>query len=139
MTTIIYGNAARDVDAQHGSGDQLWLPSAALQAATGWEIKPEGICRDELCITVHDRPDLLRAGPRGQELDVAGFARLIDQPFAYEESADVWSFAPSLSERRDALSDLQAPDFSLPDIEGRAHALAEQRGKKVALTLWASW
>jgi hypothetical protein len=139
MTTIIYGDDATDVTVESGSGAQLWLQGAALTAATGWQIKPEGICRDDLCITVRDRPDLLRAGSGGPELDLAGFARLMDQPFAREESADVWSFAPSLQQRRDALRDLQAPDFTLPDLHGTAHTLAEQRGKKIALALWASW
>jgi hypothetical protein len=139
MTTVIYRDVASDLPEAQSGADQLWLPAATLKAATGWEIKPEGICRDDLCITVHDRPELLRQGPRGQELDLAGFARLIDQPVAHEESPAVWYFGPSLEERREALLDLEAPDFTLPDLAGAPHSLSEQRGKKVALALWASW
>jgi peroxiredoxin len=29
--------------------------------------------------------------------------------------------------------------FTLPDLEGRPHALADYRGKKVFLVFWASW
>ena len=32
-----------------------------------------------------------------------------------------------------------APDFTLPDLEGRLHSLSEHRGKKVLLVTWASW
>jgi hypothetical protein len=40
---------------------------------------------------------------------------------------------------RDALRSLEAPDFSLPDVAGRMHALSDHRGKKVLLVTWASW
>lgn len=29
--------------------------------------------------------------------------------------------------------------FTLPDLEGRPHALVDYRGKKVFLVFWASW
>jgi peroxiredoxin len=41
--------------------------------------------------------------------------------------------------RSDALRSLEAPDFTLPDLEGRRHSLSDQRGKKVLLVTWASW
>ncbi|TAK76433.1 MAG: redoxin domain-containing protein [Dehalococcoidia bacterium] len=34
---------------------------------------------------------------------------------------------------------LDAPDFELPDLDGRMHRLSDRRGKKVVLALWASW
>jgi peroxiredoxin len=37
------------------------------------------------------------------------------------------------------LSSLQAPDFKLPDINGKPHSLSDFRGKKVFLVTWASW
>ena len=36
-------------------------------------------------------------------------------------------------------SSLEAPNFTLPDMNGRAHSLADYRGKKVLLITWASW
>jgi hypothetical protein len=139
MTTVIYGDSASEVSVAQTSGEQCWLPAAARQAATGWEIKPEGICRDEICVTVKNRPALVRSGPAGQELDLAGFAHLIGQPYARESTPDVWYFGPSLDQRRSALVNLQAPDFTLPDLAGTAHSLSAQHGKKVVLALWASW
>ncbi|MBI3853814.1 MAG: redoxin domain-containing protein [Verrucomicrobia bacterium] len=32
-----------------------------------------------------------------------------------------------------------APDFTLPDLKGKAHSLSDFRGKKVLLITWASW
>ncbi len=34
---------------------------------------------------------------------------------------------------------LDAPDFTLPDLDGRSHSLADARGRKVVLIAWASW
>ena len=32
-----------------------------------------------------------------------------------------------------------APDFTLPDLDGKLHSLSDYRGKKVVLMSWASW
>jgi AhpC/TSA family len=45
----------------------------------------------------------------------------------------------SAAERAKALASLEAPDFALPDLDGRRHSLSEQRGKKVLLVAYASW
>ena len=43
------------------------------------------------------------------------------------------------AERTRRLASLQAPDFSLPDLDGKEHRLSDYRGKKVFLTTWSSW
>jgi peroxiredoxin len=45
----------------------------------------------------------------------------------------------SARERSQALAAQQAPDFSLPDLDGRLHTLREHRGQKILLVAWASW
>lgn len=41
--------------------------------------------------------------------------------------------------RTDSRSGFEAPDFALPDLDGRTHTLAEYRGKVVFLNIWATW
>jgi len=43
------------------------------------------------------------------------------------------------SVRARALASLEAPDFTLPDLDGRLHTLSNHRGKKVLLVAYASW
>ena len=45
----------------------------------------------------------------------------------------------SAVERGRRLASLEAPDFALPDLEGRVHSLSEHRGKKVFLVAYGSW
>ena len=45
----------------------------------------------------------------------------------------------SAAQRAKALASLEAPDFTLPDLDGRPHSLSAQRGKKVLLVAYASW
>ena len=45
----------------------------------------------------------------------------------------------SARERADALRSLRAPDFTLPDLDGRHHRLSDHRGRKVFLIAYASW
>lgn len=34
---------------------------------------------------------------------------------------------------------MPAPEFTLPDLDGKPHALADYRGKVVVLNFWATW
>jgi len=42
-------------------------------------------------------------------------------------------------ERARQLASLQAPDFTLPGVDGRLHALSAHRGRKIFLVAYASW
>jgi hypothetical protein len=45
----------------------------------------------------------------------------------------------SAAARAKALASLEAPDFTLPDLDGRLHSLSAHRGKKILLVAYASW
>lgn len=122
-------------------GEALWVRSDELPRSTGWELKPEGVCRDELCIPLPPEraSHLLSVRDGATWLDVAGFASYAGQTFAHDASTDSWYFGPGPEEHRGRFEQLDAPDFELSDIEGQTHRLSDHRGKKVALALWASW
>ena len=70
--------------------------------------------------------------------DLVAFARLVHQPVAHDEALVMWYFGLR-SDQRQGLSSLEAPDFTLPDMNGKIHSLSNFRGKKVLLLTWASW
>ncbi len=130
MTRVVLTESgARDVP----DGEGLWLDAADCLAAIGWEAKPEGMCRGEICIPL---PTTMR---RGDVVDVAAFWRLIEAPAVSDSMGTVWSLGVAAQERRQALESLTAPDFQLPDLAGQTHRLADLRGNKVLLVTWASW
>lgn len=53
------------------------------------------------------------------------------------------SFAASPAADRQTLTPAQqpmpAPEFTLPDLDGKPHTLADYRGKVVVLNFWATW
>lgn len=47
---------------------------------------------------------------------------------------------PSLLEREEGIArGARAPDFSLPDLDGRIVTLSQFRGRPVLLFFWATW
>jgi hypothetical protein len=74
-----------------------------------------------------------------ENVDLAVLSRLTGQPLALDVSEGAGCFASSPHERAAQLTSLEAPDFTLPDLEGRRHSLAQYRGKKVLLVAYASW
>jgi len=84
-------------------------------------------------------------GGRSVELDEAdGVARATraetsGRPVAIDRDERAAYLGISAAERAKALASLEAPDFTLPDLDGRPHSLSAQRGKKVLLVAYASW
>jgi hypothetical protein len=135
--TVLYQGRETRVVGSGGEGDDLWVPLSELKAISGWELKPEGVCKDEACVPV---PDARRqALIQGEQFNLTEFARLIEQPVAHDEKTDVWYFGPPAWEWKSRLTSRVAPDFTLPDLSGRMHTLSDLRGKKVFLLFWASW
>jgi hypothetical protein len=137
--TLIYGDRPLPVPRAATEGDNLWLPLDDLRLATGWELKPQGVCLDEVCvpIPIGRENDFARAD--GKQFNVAAFARLLQQPVVHDETHAVWFVGQSASARNGSLQSLQAPDFTLPDLDGNLHSLSDYRGKKILLVSWASW
>lgn len=139
--TVLYQGTESRTDRARVEGDELWLTLADLISTTGWELKPEGVCKDEICVPVPAarRSALIHEEMSGTEFDVTEFARLIDQPFARDDKHGVWYFGPPGWEWKARLTSREAPDFALPDLAGHVHTLSELRGNKIFLLFWATW
>jgi hypothetical protein len=140
--TVLYQDRETQLAGARIEGEALWLTLPELTAVSGWELKPEGVCKDEICVPVPEarRDALLRGGPSGQALfNLTEFARLIEEPVAGDKPNSVWYFGPAGWEWRTRLSSREAPDFVLPDLAGRQHSLSDLAGKKLFLLFWASW
>jgi hypothetical protein len=132
--TLIDESRPVDVEATV-RGDGIRLSAEAVQRALGWQLRPEGLCRDETCVPVRDRVALVD----GDGIDLAALARLLDRPLAAEPSDGVAVLGGSATDRAARLAAMDAPDVTLPDLGGRLHSLRDQRGKKTLLIAWASW
>lgn len=139
--TVLYRDIDSTADHAETEGDALWLTLRELNASTGWELKPEGVCKDEACVPVPDarRASIIRERPYGPLLNLTEFARLIEQPVAHDAQNSVWYFGPPGWEWKTRLGSRQAPNFALPDLNGQIHSLSELRGMKLFLLFWASW
>ena len=129
FTLIDEGNA-RTAPAEMAAA-ALRLPLDALD----FELKPEGLCRGALCYPVSEGSDLVTdAG-----VDLAAFAALSGRPLALDADAGAAFLGTAAKDRAAALASLEAPDFTLPDLDGNLHSLSDHRGKKVLLVAYASW
>ena len=137
MITLAIDDRELTVDAAEASGDELWLPVSAADSATGWALKTEGLCKGDVCVPL----------PRGRErelvdgarVNVAALWRHLGKPIVHSADGGVWVLGEGAGERSAALRSLEAPDFTLPDPEGRPHRLSDHRGQKILLVTWASW
>jgi len=135
--TIIYGDKTTPVNSTLIEGDNLWLSSADLTRATGWQLKPQGACLRDRCVPI----------PAGREsefvrpgfFNISALARHLGEPTVHDEQHALWSFSDAPDEIGNRLRSLEAPDFTLPDLDGKRHSLSDYRGKKVLLMSWASW
>lgn len=117
------------------AGDRVWLSVETVKRALGWELKPEGLCRGDVCV-----PLRVRAAVVGSDgIDLAGLAASLQRPLALDLAERAAYLGVGAPERGAALATLEAPDFALLDLHGRQHSLSEHRGKKVLLVAYASW
>jgi hypothetical protein len=141
----IYDNTATEVAAPPASlaaeDSDLWVTLRDLMRATKFVLKPQGVCRDELCFPIPKGRRTAFLSKQGSRtwFNLSEFARLLRQPVARDVENAVWYFGPRPGEQNGFVTSLVAPDFTLPDMKGRTHSLKDFRGKKVLLLTWASW
>ena len=116
---------------------ELWLSETDLECATGWKLKPEGLCRDDQCAM--GAPPHRARFVVGQAVCASGLWESLGRPVLHDEAGASWILGESAADRSRALESLEAPDFTLPDIHGNLYSLSDFRGQKVLLATWASW
>jgi hypothetical protein len=77
--------------------------------------------------------------PEALGVELAKRAEAEGRPVALDLTEHAAYLGVSSRDRARQLASLEAPDFSLPDLDGRLHSLSEHRGKKVLLVAYASW
>ena len=140
--TVIHDDKPLHFERAIADSNALWLDAAELKKLARWELKPQGICRGDLCVPIPPG----REREFGSKRDGANLAQLHrarrpdGQAVGRRREASRMVLRcrtpPSATTRCDSL---EAPDFELPDLDGQLHRLSDYRGKKVFLLAWASW
>lgn len=141
MITVLHEQKATALADAAADGDSLWLGAAGIEAATGWQWKPEGLCHGDTCVPLPPgaASRWVRQAASGSQLDIAALWQHSGQPVAHDDAGTAWVLGSGAAQRSQALATLEAPDFELPDLDGRLHRLSASRGRKVFLFTWASW
>jgi hypothetical protein len=134
MRVTVVADDTNTIDAEIVDGHVLVTPEQ-LPIALGWTLKPEGLCRDAVCVPVRNRAALFH----DDRLDLAAVTHALDRPSVVDTDAGLVAVGRSGEQRHEALQSLVAPDFELPDLDGTPHRLSEWRGRKRLLHAFASW
>jgi hypothetical protein len=114
--------------------DELTVSANAFAERTGWEIKPEGACKGDVCVPLPD-------GARRSDgrLDVSAVAERLGMPIVADDEHALWALGPETATTGKVLTGATAPELVLPDADGNPFRLSTLLGQKVLLVAWASW
>lgn len=105
---------------------------ADFAAATGWNPKPEGLCRGEICVP---SPEVARADGT---IDVLAASSRLGMPVVRDVEHDLVAVGPATTTGQ-TLSTAVAADPQLVDRDGNPFHLSSLHGRKVLLVAWASY
>ena len=108
--------------------DSLDLTPGQFAAGTGWDIKPEGACKAEVCVPL----DV------GAPFSAMATATRLGMAVVHDEQAGIWAIGPESFNQR-ALASAAAPELVLNDINGHEFRLSSLRGEKVVLVAWSPY
>ena len=115
--------------------DRTLVSPDQLEVATGWTLKPEGLCRGAVCVPTSMWPELVV----DDRIDLAVFARLTDQVLVVDTEERIAALGPSAARRASEMATLQAPDFTVDTIDGDPVSLGDFKGRKKLMVAFSSW
>jgi hypothetical protein len=128
MLTVITDDGTREVESARVS-------PAELLELTGWELKPEGLCRGDVCVPTRGRTGFEVDG----DVDLAVVADLLGQPFVVDDENSVAVLGTSVATRTQQLHDANVRDLVLRDFNGNDVTWSNIGRKKKLFVAWASW
>jgi len=136
QATIVDGDRVTGV-ASVGASDAetLHLTPEDLTRATGWSLRPEGLCRDDVCFPVRDRAAIVH----DDAISLRGVADVLGRPLAYEPDPPVAVLGEAPATVGASLASGRAPNFALPDLDGGTIELDDYAGRKRMIFAWSSW
>jgi hypothetical protein len=139
--TVLYQERVVAIERTLPDPDDLWVPARDLRRINDFELTSRGACLNDRCVDVprgDDSDMFVRSG--GEDwISVTALARQLQQEFAVDHDHAVWSFGTIPAAQTAFTQAAMAPDFALPNQEGRLVRLSDFRGKKVLIITWASW
>ena len=108
------------------------VTAAEFAEGTGWEPKPEGLCRGEICVPA---PGSLRDDGT---VDLPAATARLGMPMVVDTVHDIAAIGPATIGGR-ALATAKAADPELLTRDGRPFRLSAFHGRKVLLVAWASY
>ena len=110
--------------------ESLTVSKAQFEAGTGWELKPQGACWGDICIPLTD--------PGAETLDLQSMAEQMNMPLVADAAHGLWALGPYAGGSR-TLTTAQAPELTLPDLDGNKFTLSSLRGQKVLMIAWSPY
>ena len=139
--TVVYDGKTTAVQAALPDPDNLWLTTSDLTSTSGFVLKPQGACLNELCVPIPKAREasFLRNVKRVKYFNLSELARTLHQPTVHDAASFTWLFGARPEAQMRYVNTLEAPNFTLADWKGAQRSLSDFRGKKVLLITWASW
>ena len=138
MATVINdvpGGEIEHIEVEASLGERWLMQPDAFESLTGWTLKPEGMCRGDVCAPIYQRDAVISDGM----IDVLGAAPVIGRSAVVDTKRGVAALGASAAVRADEMTSLQAPDFTLNDMNGQPVSLHDFDRRKVLLLAWSSW
>jgi hypothetical protein len=110
----------------------LRVPASEFSSVTGWDAKPEGMCRGEVCVPA---PGALDNGAVTIEMAAAR----LGMPIGHDTEHGVWSLGAATATGRTLATAVARFPSSLIDAMGRGFDFASLRGRRIIMIAWASW